>query len=118
MHAGAIDGAAKQFLEFDEAVTLVEIQAAEHFVLEVAQFRSEKIGRCARAPQGGSGLERLRELPARDFNCRLKLGEPGRTESGYGAEALPVGGDELTQRTKSLEHVARQIDGGVARRAG
>ena len=39
MHRGAVDCAAEQLLEVDLAVTIVQIQHAKDFVLEVAQAR-------------------------------------------------------------------------------
>src|SRR5690606_34965226 len=42
VHAGAIDRAAKQFLERNHAVTIVQVQATEYFVRQVPQPRPEK----------------------------------------------------------------------------
>ena len=37
MHARSVDRAAEQLLELNQAMALIEIQAAEHLVLEIAQ---------------------------------------------------------------------------------
>ena len=47
VYAGAVDGAAEQFFEVNQAMPLVEIQAAEYLVLQVAQFRDQEIARGA-----------------------------------------------------------------------
>ena len=39
MYARTVDGAAKQLFVLDQAVALIEIQATEHFMLEIAQLR-------------------------------------------------------------------------------
>jgi hypothetical protein len=38
VHARPVDGAAEQLFELDETMTLVEIEAAKHLVLEVAEL--------------------------------------------------------------------------------
>src|SRR5580658_7322445 len=97
MHARTVDRAAEQLLEVDEAVALVEIQAAKYFVLEVAELRGEKIAGRPRAGQGGSGAQRLRQLPPCDFGNGLNLGVANGSEPGLRAEARPIGGDQLAQ---------------------
>ena len=47
-HARAVDRAAKQFLEVDQPVAIVQIEAAKHLVFEVAQARDQEIARGAR----------------------------------------------------------------------
>jgi len=49
MHAGAVDGAAKHLFEVNQAVAVVEVQAAEHFVRPIAQLGGEELpGGCGR----------------------------------------------------------------------
>src|SRR5713226_4625951 len=111
MHARTVDGAAKQLFVLDQAVTLIEIQATEHFMFEVAQLRAEKIAGCTGTRQRRARSERLGELPPGDFDRGLQLREPRHPESGYGAKPPPIGGDEFSQAAKALEHVACKIEG-------
>ena|ERR1700722_4177072 len=39
VHARAVNRAAKQLLELNQAMTLIEVEAAKHFVLEIAKLR-------------------------------------------------------------------------------
>ena len=48
MDAGAVDGAAEHLFEVNEAVPVVEVQAAEHFVRAIAQLRGEELARGGR----------------------------------------------------------------------
>jgi len=43
MHAGAVDRAAKQFLELNQPVALVEVQTAKYFMLEIAQAICDRV---------------------------------------------------------------------------
>src|SRR5271169_1149160 len=43
MHAGAVDRAAKQFLELNQPVAFIQVQTTKYLVLEVAQAGGEKV---------------------------------------------------------------------------
>src|SRR5580700_7671235 len=49
MHAGAVNRAAKQLFELNQAMPLIQVQATKYLVLQIAQPRSEKISGCSRA---------------------------------------------------------------------
>ena len=59
MHAGSIDGAAEHFLEVDEPVAIVEVQAAENLVLPVAQLCREELARGGGRVHRGTSAQRL-----------------------------------------------------------
>lgn len=48
VHAGAVDGAAEELFEGDQAVSFIEIKTAENLIRPITQLRIEK----------ASGLER------------------------------------------------------------
>ena len=48
MHARAVDGAAKQFVEGDQTVPVIEVEAAEHLVGPIAQLCGQETARFGR----------------------------------------------------------------------
>ena len=110
MHARAVDGAAEQLLEVHEAVTLVEVKAAEHLVLEIPQLGAQEIPGRLRACEARAGSQRLRQLPPGDLGGSLQLGKARGPQARLGAKARPVGGDQLAQGSKAREHLAREVE--------
>ena len=81
MHAGAVDGAAEHLLEMDEPVTVVEVQAAEHFVRPIAQLRGEELPRGRGRVERGPGTQRLAVVTARQLERRHERGVTRRTQA-------------------------------------
>jgi hypothetical protein len=63
VHARAVDGAAEQLVERDEAVPVVQVQAAEDLVRAIAQLRDEEAARRLRRLQRGAGTQRFGVVP-------------------------------------------------------
>src|ERR1700728_656979 len=99
-------------------MALIEIQAAKHFVFEIAQLRGEKITGGLRRGQRGAGAQGLRQLSSGDLDRRLELREPRQPKAAFGAESLPIGRDQLAQRVKAPEQVAREVERRMTRRSG
>ena len=87
MHAGAVDGAAEQLLERQHAVAVVQVQAAEYLVRQVAQARAQVVAAVARVAQAGLFLQLFGQAA------------PGQFQRGGDARALgraqPAGADRL-----------------------
>src|ERR1700732_3211215 len=66
--AGAFDRAAEQLLILDQAMALIEIEAAKYFVFQIAKLRGEKIPGRPGAGKRRSGAQGLRQLPSRDLD--------------------------------------------------
>ena len=67
----AVDRAAKQLLEGDQAMAVVEVKAAEHFIGTITQLRLQEAERRLRCRQRLSGTQFLVQVTAGEFDGRL-----------------------------------------------
>ncbi len=118
MHARSVDRAAKQFLELDESMPLVQIQAAKHFVLEIAQAGRQEIAGRLGAREQRPGAHRFRELSPGELGGGLQLRVPRESQARSRAEARAIRGEELAQRSEFLEHLTREIQSRAALASG
>ena len=96
VHAGAVDGAAKQLFELDQSMTFIEVQTAKHFVLEIAQLRRQEIAgrprdspaRVRRAGSRSAVAARSRPRPAVP---RYRAGpSPGSAQKRWRSAAMSL----------------------------
>src|SRR6056297_2014546 len=92
--AGAVDGAAEQFLEKNHAVAVVQVQAAEHLVRQVPETRPEEPSHGIRGAEGRAPSYGFLEVAPGELQSRLKLGVFHRPETRQGREARQVRGQQ------------------------
>src|SRR5215475_8655569 len=88
MYPGTVDRAAEELLEGDEAVAVVEKQAAEDFVGSIAQLRHEKGPRGVGSAERRSYVQSLAEMPAGELQRRFQHGIARRSDSRLRETAL------------------------------
>jgi hypothetical protein len=113
---GAVDRAAKQFIEAQHPMPVVEIQAAEHFVPEVANLRVQEGLRVRGALNCGADRQRLCEVTS----CKLRQGAKQlashAADALFGRERSRVGMQQLAQATKAQQQSIGEA--GIAEHAG
>ena len=106
----AVDGAAEEFLEDDQSVAVVEVEAAEDLVWPVAQLRGEEAAGVGGGVQRLAGAQRCAVVSPRELERALQQGDPRGTESRGGEYAIPIGGEQPAQRAEIVEELAREIE--------
>lgn len=117
MHAGAVDRAAEELVEGDQAMAVVEVQAAEHLVRPVAQLGDEELGRVARRIQHRLRAQLLLIVSPGDFERRLQSAPACEAHAAQPATGRPVGGKEAAQAARVRKKRAGEsygIETGVA----
>jgi hypothetical protein len=96
VYRGPVDRAAKQFVETQDTVPVVEKQAAKHLVPEVAHTGFQKGLGIGRAADRLADRQRLRIVAAGQFGQRAQRGETPRANTmalgkiaGFGVQQLP-----------------------------
>ena len=95
--ARAIDGAAEQLVETQHAMPVVEKQAAEDLVPEVAHVRLEERLCVGGAADGLAAGQRLCKVAPRQLRQGAQRREPGPANAAAGAELAGVGVEDLPQ---------------------
>lgn len=97
MHARAIYRAAKQFIEGDQSMTIVEVQTAKQLIRLIAQAGDEKAMGGSRGVEQRAGAQRLGVVSARQFERGLQTTVPGRTQAAQRQQRCPVSAEQLPQ---------------------
>ena len=118
VHRCAVDGAAEQFLEGDQAVAVVEVEAAEDLVGTVSQLRRQEAAGVGRGVQRLAGAHRRPVMAARELERALQQRHPRRAEPGRGERAVGTRREQSAQRTEFIEQVACEVERTDAARAG
>ena len=101
MDAGTVDGAAEHFLEMNEPVPVIQVQAAEDFVWTIAKLRREELTRGRGGIQGGARTKRLAVVTAREL------------EGGH--EGGVARGPKATQREQAVGFTGEQAPQAAAK---
>ena len=108
--ARAVDRAGKELLEARQPVPAVQVEAAEHLVVPVAEFGEQVVAREPRARQRRPRLERLEVVAAGYLERRLERRVAGRPDAAVPAQTAGVGAEQATQRAELGEQGAREFD--------
>ena len=84
MDRRAVDGAAEEFLEDDQSVAVVEVEAAEHLVRPVAQLRGKEAAGVGGGVQRLAGAQRRAVVSPRELERALQQGDPRGAEARSG----------------------------------
>jgi len=117
VHAGAVDGAAEEFVEGDQTMPAVEMQAAEHLVWPVAQLGDEEFRRVVRRVEHRLRAQLLLVVPPCDFERGLQTAPAGEAHAPQPAAGLPVGGEQAAKAAGMCEERTGErhsIEPGVA----
>ena len=95
--AGAVDGAAKQLVESQHAVAIVEIQAAKPLVREMPQPGYQERLRIRRAADAGARGQRLLEVTPREQRYGPEHVEPRGADPLFREDRGAIGIQQLTQ---------------------
>ncbi len=118
MHAGAVDGAAKQLVEGDQAVAVVQVQAAEQLMGLVPQPADQEAVRSGRRIQQRSVAQGLGVVTPRQFQGGLQTAIARRAQAPLGEQGGAVGYQEFPQRAVGREQAAGEIDDVAAAEPG
>jgi hypothetical protein len=86
VNAGAVDGTAEQLLERQDAMPVVEVQAAKYLVGSVPQAGQQELFGIRGAADRLAFLQRLLEITARQCRQRFQYGDAEFTEPGLAAK--------------------------------
>src|SRR6186713_1319989 len=110
MDAGTVDGAAEHFLEMNEPVPVVQVQAAEDFVWTIAKLRREELTRGRRGIQGWARTQRLAVVTAREFERGHEGGVARRPKATQREQAVGFAREQAAQApVKVQEKLARYV---------
>lgn len=110
VHRRAVDSAARQHLESQYAVAVIEPDGSELLLRMVAKAGSQEGACVLGATERVAGLHLLGEVPARQLQHRLQLRVFRSAEATAGAEGGAFGAQQAAQTAKIAQQVARQID--------
>src|SRR5688500_13725252 len=110
MDTGAVDRPPEQLLAARQPVSAVEEQAAEYFVLEVAQAGDQVIARRARAREHGPGLEPLEVMPAHDLERRLQLRPSRGADPRLVAKCAATCREQPAQRAEAAQQRTGEVE--------
>lgn len=111
MHARPVDGAAEELFEGDQPMTVVEVQAAEHFVGPIAQMRGQEGARSIRRDQRGTQAQCFAVVAPGQLEGGLQQRVAGRAHAALPRARFEIGAQQLAQRAELRQEHARQIHG-------
>ncbi|AHF05655.1 hypothetical protein MARPU_16065 [Marichromatium purpuratum 984] len=118
VHAGAVDGTAKQLLVADHPVAGVEEETGEDLVRRAVETQLEIVAGALHVAERVLAADTAEQIATAEFEHRLELRVLGRTQPLAGAEAALVGGEQTGQPAVVGEQLARQVDRALAGHSG
>src|SRR6202162_6030259 len=110
MHAGAVDRAAEQFFEGNQAVAVIKVQTAEHLKGAVAQLRREKGAGGLRRAHDGTEAKGFAIVTSAKLEGRLHDAVARGPKSALAHEARAMQAEKCRQRAEFHEQMTRELD--------
>ena len=109
VYAGAVDGAAKHLIEAQHAMAIVEIQAAEQLVTEMADSGLQIGLSIRRTPYSLARRQGSFEITPRQLRQGVNERRSGCADTLFGHQCRGVGMQQLTQPAEAVQQLPRQV---------